>query len=126
MVGKEHRKNAEQELEEIPLTKTDRGMAFKVTNDPINSGSDGRTADQAISALQEFKKDGEPFFLAVGFRKPHLPFSIPAHYWNLYEEDKIPMADNRFLPKGRSRFCAGAKKRNVELQRRSRHGGSAR
>lgn len=105
VVGKKQKQEkVEQELEEIPLTKTDRGLPFKVTDDPVNSGSDGRTADQAISALQEFKKDGEPFFLAVGFRKPHLPFSIPAHYWDLYDQDKIPMADNRFLPTGAPDF----------------------
>jgi GH35 family endo-1,4-beta-xylanase len=33
-----------------------------------------------------------PFFLAVGFKKPHLPFSAPQKYWNLYQRDKFSLA----------------------------------
>ncbi len=90
--------------DDIPLTKTDRSAAFRKTDDSPNAGGDGRVADRAIAALKKFKTDGKPFFLAVGFRKPHLPFNVPKHYWDMYEEDKIPFAPNRFLPKNSPSF----------------------
>lgn len=89
----------------IPLTKTDRGPAFRIARHPPNGGSDGRVADEAIHALRDFKESGEPFFLAVGFRKPHLPFSVPKEYWDLYDPDEIPQATNRFLPKDSPEFA---------------------
>jgi arylsulfatase A-like enzyme len=83
----------------ILLTKTSRGPAFRATDDSPNGGGEGRLADQAISALRYLKTNSQPFFLAVGFHKPHLPFSVPKYYWDLYEPAKIPLADNQFLPK---------------------------
>lgn len=85
--------------EAVKLTKTDRGPAFSVTNDPPNGGGDGAVADEAIAVLRKFKESKEPFFLGVGFYKPHLPFSVPKNYWDLYDPAKIPMASNRHLPK---------------------------
>ncbi|MCD6338395.1 MAG: sulfatase [Verrucomicrobia bacterium] len=82
------------------LTKTDRGPAFRATDDPPNGGREGQLADMAIAALRQFKQAGRPFFLGVGFHKPHLPFVAPRAYWDLYDPAKIPPAPNRFLPKG--------------------------
>jgi iduronate 2-sulfatase len=50
---------------------------------------DGQVCDAAIKRLTEFRKNGKPFFLAVGFRKPHLPFCAPSRYWNMYKPDTI-------------------------------------
>jgi arylsulfatase A-like enzyme len=55
-------------------------------------------AEVAVSTLQELSKKKEPFFLAVGFIKPHLPFVSPKKYWDLYDESKIELAPNRFYP----------------------------
>ncbi len=41
-----------------------------------------------------------PFFLAVGFLKPHLPFIAPKKYWDLYRRDEIPAAPNPVAPEG--------------------------
>ena len=60
---------------------------------------DGLNTDEAIKQLQKLKEGGDPFFLALGLFKPHLPFNAPAKYWDLYEPDEIPMAENNFLPK---------------------------
>ena len=81
-------------------TPSRRGPAFRINDDPPNGGSDGKAADEAIASLQEFKASSQPFFLAVGFRKPHLPFSVPKPYWDLYDPQKIPPATNPFLPHG--------------------------
>ena len=37
--------------------------------------------------------------MAVGYRKPHLPFNAPLKYWNMYPREDIELADNKFLPK---------------------------
>lgn len=54
-----------------------------------NSYNDGMVAKTAVSRIEEFAKSEKPFFLAVGFTKPHLPFNAPGKYWDLYERAKI-------------------------------------
>jgi iduronate 2-sulfatase len=56
--------------------------------------TDGLIANEAIQRLQTYKSSGEPFFLAVGFFKPHLPFNAPKKYWDLYERDAITVPPN--------------------------------
>lgn len=53
---------------------------------------DGITADLATGKLRDLASMDQPFFLAVGFFKPHLPFTAPAKYWDLYQEDAIPLS----------------------------------
>jgi arylsulfatase A-like enzyme len=60
---------------------------------------DGKVVQKTIKDLKRLKKIGKPFFLAMGLRKPHLPFNHPKKYWNLYEGKNIPPADNPFIPK---------------------------
>ena len=73
------------------------GPAYECADVPDSTYSDGVIADEAIAALRKMKD--EPFFLAVGFLKPHLPFIAPKKYWDLYDREKIPMAANPFAPK---------------------------
>ena len=70
-----------------------------------NQLSDGKLADRAVSVLQELKQnetngDTRPFFLAVGFHKPHLPFYCPLRYYNLYPPEEILMPENPDAPVG--------------------------
>ncbi len=60
---------------------------------------DGKVAKKSIADLKRLKESGKPFFLAVGFRKPHLPYNHPKKYWDMYEDRTIPPADNPFVPK---------------------------
>ena len=60
---------------------------------------DGKVAKKTINDLKKLKENGKPFFLAVGFRKPHLPYNHPKKYWEMYEGKNIPPADNPFPPK---------------------------
>lgn len=59
---------------------------------------DGLNALEAIKQLRKLKERGDPFLLALGFYKPHLPFNAPKKYWDMYERDDIPMAENNFIP----------------------------
>lgn len=65
--------------------------------------ADGKIAANAVKALREVK--GKPFFLAVGFLKPHLPFVAPKKYWDLYDPAAIPLAPNPQPPEGAPAFA---------------------
>lgn len=66
---------------------------------------DTRVADHAIERLAALKDGKEPFFLAVGFIKPHLPFVAPKQYWDLYDPAKITLAQEKRLPKNAPAFA---------------------
>jgi choline-sulfatase len=65
---------------------------------PDEAYGDGKIAQKAIEMLQRLKD--KPFFLAVGFLKPHLAFACPKKYWDLYKREAVDLADNPFQPKG--------------------------
>ena len=60
---------------------------------PDEAYYDGRVAAEAAHVLDAIK--GQPFFLAVGFWKPHAPFNAPKKYWDLYDRAKLPPLDPR-------------------------------
>lgn len=77
-----------------------RGPATECSEVPDNTYQDGKTADKVVSRLKELKDiKGKPFFLAVGFLKPHLPFVAPKKYWDLYQPNDIKVAANPSPPK---------------------------
>jgi arylsulfatase A-like enzyme len=59
---------------------------------PDNAYVDGATADGGIKLLDELSKNDKPFFLALGFSKPHLPFVAPKKYWDMYNREDIKVA----------------------------------
>jgi iduronate 2-sulfatase len=78
----------------LPENKTgEKEAAYEQAGLEDTGYEDGQITQQAIRQLQAFKESGKPFFLAVGFKKPHLPFAAPKKYWGLYEPslfDTIP------------------------------------
>jgi len=87
------------------ITKTKRpgGLPWEAPDIPDNAVRDGQIADAAIERLREVKD--RPFFLAVGFHKPHLPFIAPKRYFELYDRDAIAPAPNPFPPRGAPRYA---------------------
>jgi len=62
------------------------GAATECADVPDSTYGDGQIADEAIRRLSAARdRPDEPFFLAVGFLKPHLPFVAPQKYWDLYD-----------------------------------------
>lgn len=59
---------------------------------PDNAYNDGAMANRAVEILSGLAKDSKPFFFAVGFARPHLPFVAPQKYWDLYNRDEMPLA----------------------------------
>ena len=82
-----------------------RGPAFESADVPDNTYQDGKVAELAVATLREVSKKAEPFFLAVGFIKPHLPFVSPKKYWDLYDPAKIQLAPNKFRPRGAPEYA---------------------
>jgi iduronate 2-sulfatase len=74
-----------------------RANATECADVPDNSYQDGRLTEMAVEALNRLAPSAQetdqvkrkPFFLAVGFRKPHLPFCAPKKYWDIYDRTKI-------------------------------------
>ncbi len=77
-----------------------KGAAWESADAPDSAYADGRIADESIKRLRAAKERREPFFLAVGFVKPHLPFTAPEKYWKMHDPAAFPLARNKEAPKG--------------------------
>ena len=82
-----------------------RGLPFEAPDVADDYLNDGWTASRAIEILKARKGQKEPFFLAVGFAKPHLPFVAPKKYWDLYDPAKLPVAESADPPKDAPKFA---------------------
>ncbi|MGB5668766.1 MAG: sulfatase, partial [Maribacter sp.] len=65
------------------------GPAYESADVPDNTYADGLNTDLAIETMKEMVKDDQPFFLGLGFNKPHLNWVAPKKYWDLYDENNI-------------------------------------
>lgn len=74
-----------------------RGLPYESANQPDDAYPDGQFATRAIETLRRIKD--RPFFLALGFRRPHLPLNCPQKYFDLYPEESIRLPDNLHAPK---------------------------
>ncbi|MEI6536482.1 MAG: sulfatase [Verrucomicrobiaceae bacterium] len=81
------------------LSGKQRGRIYESPDVPDDTYSDRQLALKTIRDLQRLKQAGQPFFLATGFVRPHMPFYAPKKYWDLYDRAKIQIADNRYRPK---------------------------
>lgn len=61
---------------------------------------DGLNAELAVRKLSELKNADQPFLLAVGLYKPHMPWSAPSKYWDMYDRDKIKISEFPDSPLG--------------------------
>ena len=66
---------------------------------PDEELGDGQVAQKTIADLRRLKDMKQPFFLAAGFFKPHLPFIAPKKYWDLYPAETIKLPGNYHRPK---------------------------
>jgi len=76
-----------------------RGPAYENPDVADDEYFDGYQAEMAAKTIDDLSKSGKPFFLAIGFHKPHLPFNAPKKYWDMYPEDELKLATNQYLPK---------------------------
>jgi len=65
------------------------GPAFEGPDVPDNAYPDGKNTELGIAQLRKWAQTDRPFFLALGYYKPHLPFNAPKRYWDLYPPETI-------------------------------------
>ena len=88
------------------VSKLPRGAVTEAADVPDNAYSDGMIAVEAIRRLQAAKQNpNTPFFLAVGFHKPHLPFVAPKKYWDLYDRASFELPKLQKPPEGAPAFA---------------------
>ena len=72
--------------------KSIKGPSTECLDLPDNAYQDGVNALLAKDQIIALSKSDKPFFMAVGFSKPHLPFVAPKKYWDLYKREEMPIA----------------------------------
>lgn len=78
--------------------KIGKAAAAECADVPDTAYIDGRVAEAAMAVLNTIKD--RPFFLGVGFRRPHLPFSAPKKYWDMHDRSKLTLPEFASKPKG--------------------------
>jgi iduronate 2-sulfatase len=79
--------------------------------------NDGKITKNAISKLKSLKEENKPFFMAIGYVSPHLPFIQPKKYWDMYDHDAIQLATNDFQPKNSPDIAIEAQHNSAELRK---------
>ena len=71
--------------ENRPGDQSGKQAASECADVPDEAYIDGKVAARAVEKIKELAENERAFFLAVGFRKPHLPCCAPRRYWDRYE-----------------------------------------
>lgn len=74
------------------------GRSTEASDAPDDAFYDGAQTELAIETLKRLKERDQPFYMALGYYRPHLPFVAPKKYWDLYDRQNLPLARNPFLP----------------------------
>jgi arylsulfatase A-like enzyme len=96
LTGAEKRPNREDVPNRPPVEGTE--------DVPDNAYDDGAMADAAVAWIQKLSKTEKPWFLAIGLKKPHLPFVAPKKYWDLYNRSDFKVAEYQKVPVGTPEF----------------------
>lgn len=102
-----HRVSYDPETTKV-LMKSGNGRVYEAPEVDNSAYPDYKIAQKTINDLRDFKASGEPFFMACGFFRPHMPFYAPKKYWDLYDRDSIEIADNRHLPENAPKLLRGS------------------
>lgn len=89
--------NTPEHLRDLDIKKA---PTTEAPDGPDTLYRDGQIANLSAAMLRDHPADGQSFFLAVGFWRPHLPFVAPKKYWDMVDPDKIPMPSPSVAPSG--------------------------
>jgi arylsulfatase A-like enzyme len=70
----------------------------EITDTPDENTPDGLIARLAVEELRQLKQAGQPFFLAAGFYRPHMPLTAPKKYWEMYDRARFALPGNFHRP----------------------------
>lgn len=94
-IQRRNRAEAAAKYDEKARAGLGNGPAFEVGDVDDHYYVDGYQTQLAIATLKELVADGDkPFFLGLGFVRPHLNFVAPKRYWDLYDASEIDLAGN--------------------------------
>lgn len=80
-------------------------LAVESVEADISKFVDGGILKRGKKLLQQMAEKDKPFFLAVGFKKPHLPFVAPKQFFDLYDREDFDLAVFQKAPeKGDAEF----------------------
>lgn len=79
--------------------------------------NDGKITKKAIAKMKSLTEQNKPFFMAVGYVSPHLPFIQPKKYWDMYDHDAIELVDNPYQPKNSPNIAIEAQHNSAELRK---------
>ncbi|WP_405400988.1 sulfatase [Maribacter sp. Asnod2-G09] len=82
-----------------PRNGLGKGPAYEFADAPDNTYEDGHNTELAIETMKEMSKNEKPFFLGLGFLKPHLEWIAPKKYWDLYEGKDLQLTGQHEGPK---------------------------
>ena len=88
----------QKEIKKIRPDGKYAGPPFEYSNASDDEYNDGKLTNVAINQLKKYKESNEPFFLAVGYILPHLPFIQPKKYGDLYDYDDLIFTEQRTQP----------------------------
>ncbi|SEQ79256.1 Arylsulfatase A [Hyunsoonleella jejuensis] len=77
---------------------TRRGLPIEMAEVHDSVYRDGKLALKVIRDLQKLKQEKQSFFLTMGLMKPHLPFTAPKKYWDLYDRASIELPESYIQP----------------------------
>lgn len=93
------------------ITKGDMAV-FQSFDGPDTSFPDGLILEESLKQLDKLTSENSPFFFAVGFIRPHLPFGAPAEYFKYYKDAELPPTPHPQKPKGRTTWHGSGEFRN--------------
>jgi iduronate 2-sulfatase len=100
------REEALFENKNVDVAKLPRGAPVESADVADDVYGDGKIANEAVTRLKAAAaKPDHPFFIAVGFLKPHLPFCAPKKYWDLHDPAKLPQPTRSTPPDGAPAFA---------------------
>lgn len=73
------------------LTELGGRLSWLAQDGSDEEQTDGQGAAAAIELLEGYAKSGEPFYLAVGFYRPHTPYVAPKPWFALYPKERISL-----------------------------------
>jgi arylsulfatase A-like enzyme len=93
-----------------------KGPAFEYPDVDDYAYNDGKVTKRALQKMKEMKDADKPFFMAVGYVSPHLPFIQPKKYWDMYAHDSVELADNTYQPENSPFIAMHAQHDSAELR----------
>ena len=93
-----------------------KGPAFESPEVDDYVYNDGKVTKRAIKKMEELKAAEKPFFMAVGYVSPHLPFIQPKKYWYMYDHSSVELADNAYQPENSPFIAMHAQHDSAELR----------